>query len=110
MGGIDVMLLGVGRMGNIATNEPGSVLTSGSRLILIDAVSREEMTLSFGSKEAVPPCSITMGISTILGARKIFLTAWGEDKADIIQKSGGRENHQMCCPPRSCRRIRMPTW
>ena len=87
MGGIDVMLLGIGRMGNIATNEPGSVLTSGSRLILIDAVSREEMTLSFGSKEAVPPCSITMGIATILSARKIFLTAWGEDKADIIQRA-----------------------
>ena len=87
MGGIDVMLLGIGRMGNIATNEPGSGLNSTSRLILIDAISREEMTLSFGSQEAVPPCSITMGISTILSARKIFLTAWGEDKAEIMQKT-----------------------
>ena len=87
MGGIDVMLLGIGRMGNIATNEPGSGLNSTSRLILIDAVSREEMTMSFGSNEAVPPCSITMGISTILAARKVFVTAWGEDKADIIQKT-----------------------
>lgn len=43
--------------------------------------------MSFGSQETVPPCSITMGVSTILKARKIFLTAWGEEKADIIQQS-----------------------
>ena len=87
LGGLDVILLGIGRMGNIATNEPGSSLTSTSRLILIDETAREEMKMSFGSQETVPPCSITMGISTILAARKIFLTAWGEEKADIIKKT-----------------------
>ena len=86
-GGIDVMLLGIGRIGNIATNEPGSGLNSTSRLILIDATSREEMTMSFGNGETVPPCAITMGINTILSARKIFLTAWGEEKAAIIQQT-----------------------
>jgi len=86
-GGLDIALLGIGRCGNIAANEPGSVITSTSRLILIDSVSREEMTMSFGGQEPVPPCSITMGISTILSARHIFLTAWGDDKADIIQKT-----------------------
>ena len=74
-------------MGNIATNEPGSSITSASRLILIDETSREEMKMSFGSQESVPPCSITMGVSTILSARKIFLTAWGEEKAEIIKKT-----------------------
>lgn len=83
-GGLDTILLGIGRMGNIASNEPGSTPSSTTRMILIDSVSREEMTLSFGSHEAVPPCSITMGMATILGARTIFLTAWGETKADII--------------------------
>ena len=87
LGGMDVILLGIGRMGNIATNEPGSSLTSTSRLILIDETAREEMKMSFGSQETVPPCSITMGIETILSARKIFLTAWGEEKADIIKKT-----------------------
>jgi len=87
LGGLDVILLGIGRMGNIATNEPGSSLTSASRLILIDETSREEMKMSFGSQESVPPCSITMGVSTILSARKIFLTAWGEEKAEIIKKT-----------------------
>ena len=87
LGGLDVILLGIGRMGNIATNEPGSSLTSASRLILIDETSREEMKTSFGSQESVPPCSITMGVSTILAARKTYLTAWGEEKADIIKKT-----------------------
>ena len=87
-GGLDVILLGIGRMGNIATNEPGSSITSASRLILIDETAREEMKMSFGSQETVPPCSITMGVSTILSARRIFLTAWGEEKADIIKKTG----------------------
>ena len=86
-GGFDIALLGIGRSGNIAANEPGSIITSRSRLILIDSVSREEMTMSFGGQEPVPPCSITMGISTILSARHIYLTAWGDDKADIIQKT-----------------------
>lgn len=86
-GGLDIALLGIGRCGNIAANEPGSVITSTSRLILIDSVSREEMTMSFGGQEPVPPCSITMGIHTILSARHVYLTAWGDDKADIIQKT-----------------------
>ena len=86
-GGIDIMLLGIGRIGNIATNEPGSGLTSTSRIILLDQVSRQEMTMSFGTSEPVPPCSITMGISTILRSRKIYLVAWGEEKAEIIQKT-----------------------
>ena len=86
-GGLDIILLGIGRVGNIATNEPGSTLSSRTRLMLIDAVSREEMTMSFGGQEPVPPCSITLGIANILSARKIFLTAWGEEKASIIRET-----------------------
>lgn len=86
-GGIDIMMLGIGRIGNIATNEPGSGHNTTSRIILIEPTTREEMSLSFDNGETVPPCSITMGIATILSARKIFLTAWGEEKADIIQKT-----------------------
>lgn len=86
-GGIDIMLLGIGRMGNIATNEPGSSISSTSRIILIDNTSRDEMTMSFGINEPVPPCSITMGIRTILLSNMIFLTAWGEEKAEVIQQT-----------------------
>lgn len=85
-GGIDIALLGIGRMGNIATNEPGSTLSSTSRIILIDQTSRDEMTNSFGTQEQVPPCSITMGIYTLLSAHKLFITAWGEEKSDIVEK------------------------
>ncbi len=86
-GGIDTILLGIGRMGNIATNVPGSGLNTTSRLILLDPTSREEMANSFSAAEQVPPCSITMGIATIISSRQIFLTAWGEEKADIIQQT-----------------------
>lgn len=85
-GGIDIALLGIGRMGNIATNEPGSTLSSTNRIILIDQTSRDEMTNSFGTQEQVPPCSITMGIHTLLSAHKLFITAWGEEKSDIVEK------------------------
>ncbi len=86
LGGLDAVLLGIGRSGNIACNEPGSGIASSSRLILIDELSRQEMTMSFGTQEQVPPCSITMGIGTLLKAKHIYITAWGEEKADIIRE------------------------
>ena len=85
-GGLDVALLGIGRMGNIAANEPGSGIQSVTRLILIGNTSREEMENSGKTKESVPPCSLTMGIATLLSAKTIYLTAWGEEKSEIMQK------------------------
>lgn len=85
-GGIDILVLGIGRRGNVATNEPGSGLTSVARLVLTDDITRNEMNMSFGAQEPVPPCSVTLGMSNILKAKKIFVTAWGDEKADIIQK------------------------
>ncbi len=86
-GGIDIALLGIGRVGNIAFNEPGSRLNSVTRLILLDIDSRNDAAKTFGSIEATPVSSITMGISTILGSKKIYLMAWGENKAQMIQAS-----------------------
>lgn len=85
-GGLDIALLGIGRMGNIAANEPGSGIQSITRLILIGNTSREEMENSFGTNEQVPPCSLTMGIATLLSAKSVYLTAWGDEKAEIMQK------------------------
>ena len=85
-GGLDVALSGIGRMGNIAANEPGSGIQSVTRLILIGNTSREEMENSGKTKESVPPCSLTMGIATLLSAKAIYLTAWGEEKSEIMQK------------------------
>jgi len=85
-GGVDVALLGIGRVGNIAFNEPGSRLNSTTRLILLDNASRLEASKVFGTLESTPVSSITMGVSTILSAKKIYLMAWGEDKAAMIKE------------------------
>jgi glucosamine-6-phosphate deaminase len=85
-GGIDIALLGIGRVGNIAFNEPGSRMNSSTRLILLDNDSRNEATKIFGKIENTPISSITMGISTILAAKRIYLLAWGEEKAEMIKK------------------------
>lgn len=96
-GGLDAALFGIGRNGNIAVNEPGSSLASPTRIILIDPLSREEMTNSFANGEQVPPCSITMGINTILKARKLYITAWGEEKAGTV-KAAVESNTSDTCP------------
>ena len=85
-GGVDIALLGIGRVGNIAFNEPGSRLNSTTRLILLDSASRNEAAKIFGTIDNTPISSITMGVSTILGAKKVYLLAWGEDKARMIKE------------------------
>ena len=85
-GGIDIMIMGIGREGNIAMNEPGSNVNTTTRLILVDSTSKVEAARNLGI-DNLPPCSITMGIQNILQARKVFLLAWGEEKADIIKKA-----------------------
>ena len=85
-GGLDMVIMGIGREGNIGMNEPGSHASSTTRLILIDAASRSEAAHNIGV-DNLPPCSITMGINTIMGARKVYMLAWGEDKADIIRSA-----------------------
>ena len=85
-GGLDMVIMGIGREGNIGMNEPGSHASSTTRLILIDATSRSEAAHNIGV-DNLPPCSITMGINTIMRARKVYMLAWGEDKADIIRSA-----------------------
>ena len=85
-GGIDVALLGIGRVGNIGFNEPGSRLNSTTRLILLDNASRNEAAKMFGNIDNTPISSITMGVSTILAAKKVYLMAWGEEKAQMIKE------------------------
>jgi len=84
-GGIDYLLLGIGRGGNIGVNIPGSNINSQTRLILLDNQSRKEAINTFGSLDKVPVSAITMGLSTMLKAKKITLVAWGEDKANSVK-------------------------
>ena len=85
-GGIDIAVLGIGRVGNIGFNEPGSRQNSTTRLILLDSDSRNEASKMFGSIENTPISSITMGVATILSAKKIYLLAWGEEKAQKVKE------------------------
>ncbi len=85
-GGLDIALLGIGRVGNIGFNEPGSRLNSTTRLILLDSASRNDAAKIFGSIDNTPISSITMGVSTILSAKKIYLIAWGEEKAQMVKE------------------------
>ena len=78
--------LGIGRVGNIGFNEPGSRQNSTTRLILLDSDSRNEASKMFGSIENTPISSITMGVATILSAKKIYLLAWGEEKAQKVKE------------------------
>ena len=96
VGGIDFQLLGIGRCGNIAFNEPGSPFNSTTRLVLLDNNSKEDAKIMFGSIEQVPVSAITMGIDTILQAKEIMLVAWGEHKAHIVREAIERRYDPSC--------------
>jgi glucosamine-6-phosphate deaminase len=87
LGGIDFQLLGIGRTGHIGFNEPGSSINSITRLIKLDYLTREDASKAFGGIYNVPKTAITMGISTILSAKRIVLLAWGENKKDVVFES-----------------------
>ena len=86
-GGIDLQILGIGRTGHIGFNEPGSHQNSQTRTITLDHLTRYDAAPSFQGIENVPRKAITMGIQTILSAKRVLLMAWGTNKAEIIQKA-----------------------
>ena len=83
-GGLDVQILGIGRTGHIGFNEPGSLEKTRTRLVTLDDLTRTDAAASFYGEEHVPRQAITMGVGTILKARKIYLMAWGTTKAKIV--------------------------
>jgi len=86
-GGIDLQILGIGRSGHIGFNEPGSTRHSRTRLATLDPVTRRDAAGDFFGEENVPHQALTMGVGTILEARKIAIMAFGEHKAPIVQKA-----------------------
>ena len=87
VGGIDVQILGIGRTGHIGFNEPGSGTDSQTRLITLDRLTCIDAASDFFGIENVPRRAITMGVGTILKARKILLLAFGENKAAVVARS-----------------------
>lgn len=87
LGGIDLQVLGVGRTGHIGFNEPGSSERTITRLITLDQVTRMDAASDFFGEENVPRKAITMGVGTIMKAKRIIMMAWGEGKGYIIQRA-----------------------
>ncbi len=86
-GGIDLQILGIGNNGHIGFNEPGSSVFSRTRLINLENSTRLANAYEFANISQVPRLAITMGIGTIMKAKKILLLAWGPAKAQVIYKA-----------------------
>ncbi len=85
-GGLDIILNGVSSRGHMGFNEPGSPTDSKTRLVTLDRATIVSAASDFYGEKNVPRKGITMGIETMYKARKVYLMAWGEGKADIIRK------------------------
>ena len=86
-GGLDLQLLGINRTGHIGLNEPGSDRNSQTRMITLDSVTRTDAASDFFGAENVPRHALTMGVGTILSARRILMLAFGEGKAGIVART-----------------------
>lgn len=84
-GGIDLQLLGIGTDGHIAFNEPGSSLASRTRVKALTEQTRRDNARFFESIDEVPKLALTMGVGTILAARRILLLATGDNKAIAVR-------------------------
>lgn len=85
-GGIDLQLLGLGRDGHIAFNEPGSSFNSKTRVVKLHAMTRKDNSAAFDSLKDTPSTALTIGIKTILSAKRIALIATGKHKAQIVKR------------------------
>ncbi len=87
LGGIDLQLLGIGHNGHIGFNEPDSVFAPHTHCVDLQERTIKANKRFFDSVDEVPKQAYTMGIGTIMKAKKIILIASGEDKAEIIKKA-----------------------
>jgi glucosamine-6-phosphate deaminase len=85
-GGLDLQVLGIGRNGHIAFNEPGSSLVSRTRVKRLSPETILANTPEFGDPESVPRYVITMGIGTVMEARFLLLLASGSSKARAVEQ------------------------
>lgn len=94
-GGIDLQILGIGNNGHIGFNEPGSGIYSKTRLVNLSDSTRMANAHEFSSIAHMPRLAITMGISTILKAKKIVVLAWGAGKAAAVKKAVEDDDTEM---------------
>ena len=86
-GGIDLQILGIGSDGHIGFNEPGSSLSSRTRIKTLASETIRDNARFFDDEDEVPRHCITMGVGTILDSKSVLLLAFGEGKADVVAKS-----------------------
>lgn len=86
-GGIDLQLLGLGHNGHIGFNEPAEVFSKGTHCVDLSQTTIEANSRFFASIDDVPTQAYTMGIQTIMSAKKILMVVSGADKADIVAKA-----------------------
>ena len=86
VGGIDLQILGLGEDGHIGFNEPSSSLASRTRLKALTEKTRYDNSRFFPTFTEVPRHVITMGVGTIMEAKKIILLAFGQRKSRIISR------------------------
>lgn len=86
-GGIDLQVLGIGSDGHIAFNEPGSSLSSRTRIVSLDPQTIRDNSRFFNKGERVPEFALSMGVGTILESREILFLASGEGKAEIVARA-----------------------
>lgn len=87
LGGIDLQLLGIGLDGHIGFNEPDSVFTAATHQVTLDESTIEANARFFANKEDVPKKAITMGMMSIMQAKKILLVANGKAKKEVLEKA-----------------------
>jgi glucosamine-6-phosphate deaminase len=86
-GGIDLLLLGIGRNGHVAFNEPGSSREARTREVELHPWTREDAATAFGGLASVPERAVTMGVATILAAKRLRVLAFGARKASIVRRA-----------------------
>ena len=86
LGGVDLQLLGLGHNGHIGFNEPGTPFDSQTHVVDLTDSTIEANSRFFASRGQVPTKAISMGIASIMAAKKIILFAYGDKKADAIFK------------------------
>lgn len=84
-GGVDLQLLGIGRNGHLAFNEPGSAFDSRTREVALTEETRDDNARFFDTRREVPTHALTQGIGTILEAREIVVVATGAAKAPAVR-------------------------
>lgn len=87
LGGVDLQLLGLGHNGHIGFNEPGEAFEKETHCVNLQERTIEANKRFFASADEVPRQAYTMGIKTIMQAKRILVVASGEDKADIVAKA-----------------------